>query len=799
LKQFKNKYGYFSEDGKEYIITNPQTPRPWVNVISNGDYGFIISQTGSGYSWRTHAQLNRINRWEQDLIKDEWGKYIYIKDVNTGKIWSAGWKPVCHSPSRYTCRHGIGYSIIESLHNGVESELLTFVPENEPVEVWKLRLRNNGRKPKKLELYTYMEWCLGAAPDWHREFHKSFIDTEYDVDRRAILARKRLWEVPSDNGHWNKEWEYIAFHSSSIKPSSYDSDKESFIGRYGNVMNPKAVREGKLSKRTGNWLDPVASLKIPVSLKPGQEKTIVFTVGAANSNENIESIIDKYKSTKEVDIAFNNMRDRWNAMLGRLEVHTPDDAMNVMLNTWLKYQAISGRLWGRTGYYQTGGAYGYRDQLQDSQIFLPIDSELTKRQILLHARHQFKDGTVYHWWHPVSEVGHITEMTDDLLWLPFIVQSYLEETDDYTLLDEIEPFIDSDQYVSIYDHCIRAIDKVLERYSERGLPLIGAGDWNDGLSSVGLKMKGESIWLGMFLYQILNNFISITAYKNDQERSRFYSVRAGELKEKLNDIGWDGEWYYRATKDNGEKIGSGENEEGRIYLNPQIWSVISGVADNKRAHQVMDMVEKYLECDVGTLLLYPGYKTPDEHIGYLTRYSPSMRENGGVYTHAATWAVIAEAKLKRAESAYRMFSKINPVYRARKPDKNFGEPYVTPGNIEGPESRFYGRSGWTWYTGSAAWLFKAGVEWILGVRPAKEGLIIDPCIPPSWKGYTVKRIFRGAEYRIEVKNPDKVGSGIKEIFVNGEKLEIPRSVCTKIIPVQEAGTVNNIEVVMGDV
>lgn len=797
MKDYKNKYGYFSQESNEYVITTPQTPRPWVNVISNGDYGLIISQTGSGYSWRTHAQLNRITRWEQDLIKDEWGKYIYIRDAETGKFWSAGWKPVCADVKRYVCRHGTGYTIIESLTNGIESELTVFVPNDEPLEIWKVRLKNNSKKQRKLELFTYMEWCLGAAPDWHREFHKSFTETMYDKENYALCATKRLWEVPSNNGHWNKNWEYIAFHSSSIKPSSYDGDKESFLGMYGRLTKPIALMNGKLRKRTGNWLDPIASLKVNVTLKPNQEKSVVFTLGAARSQEEVATLIKKYKQTTEVDSSLSLVKEKWQSIFYPVEVHTPDASMNLMLNTWLKYQAIAGRMWGRTGYYQTGGAYGYRDQLQDSQIFLPIDPEQTRNQIALHARHQFKNGAVYHWWHPISEVGLPTDMTDDLLWLPFVVQSYLDETSDYSIFSDTEPFVDDDNPASIYEHCIRAIDMVLSRFSDRGLPLIGAGDWNDGLSAVGLKMKGESIWLGHFLYKILCDFVLIAARNGDSKRVSLFTQRAEDLKSALNEIGWDGDWYYRATKDSGEKLGSRENTEGRIYLNAQTWAVIAGVADGERASRVMDMVEEHLESDVGPLLLYPSYKTPDEEIGYLTRYSPAIRENGGVYTHAATWAIISAAKLKRNECAYRLFTKINPIHRGKNPDTNFGEPYVTPGNIEGPESNFYGRSGWTWYTGSAAWLFKAGLEWILGVRPSVDGLIIDPCIPSSWKGYTVRRKFRGAEYLIEVKNPDRVGSGIKEIILNGEKLVIPESVCTKVIPVQPSGSVNHVEVIMG--
>lgn len=796
MKSFKTKYGHFSKDGKEYVITTPATPRPWINVISNGDYGLTLSQTGSGYSWRTHAQLNRITRWEQDLIKDEWGKYLYLRDEK-GNVWSAGWKPVCHEPDRYECRHGIGYSIIFSSNFGVESTLLMFVPNDEPLEIWRLTLRNRSRRQRKLNVFSFFEWCLGQAPDWHREFHKSFIETGYDAEAHAIFAVKRVWEIPAARGHWNAEWGYVAFHSCNIKPAAFDTDKETFLGMYGNQRVPAAVREGRLKKRAGNCIDHIASLQINLTLDAGAEKTIIFTLGAADSKDEAAQIISKYRAPAAVDAALEKVRRRWDDLLGTVVIDTPDEAMNLMLNTWLKYQAISGRLWGRTAYYQTGGAFGFRDQLQDSQIFLPIDPERTKQQILLHARHQFKDGSVYHWWHPISETGLQNKITDNLLWLPFVVNNYLQETGDFGILECHEPFVDDAATASLYDHCLRAISKALERFSARGLPLIGAGDWNDGLSAVGLDMQGESVWLAHFIYFILNAFAVIAEKYGAPTQAQTCRSRAQHLKEKINTLAWDGEWYYRATKDNGEKIGSRENVEGQIYLNAQTWAVIAGVADRERAEQVMNMVEQKLEHKAGPVLLFPGYKTPDEFIGYLSRYAAGMRENGGVYTHAATWAVIAEAMLGRGEAAYRMFSKINPINRGQKPDEYFAEPYVTPGNIEGPDSKFYGRGGWTWYSGSAAWLFKVGVEWILGIRPALEGLLIDPCIPSAWDGFKVRRLFRGAIYNIEVRNPGHVNSGVKEILIDGEKYAEHCLTSKPALPVFAAGSTHNIVVTLG--
>ena len=796
MRAFKTKYGRFSRDGKEYVITAPRTPRPWINVISNGDYGITVSQTGSGYSWRTHAQINRITRWVQDLVKDEWGKYIYLRDEK-GNVWSAGWKPVCAEPDSYQCSHGIGYTVIASENFGIRTELLIFVPNDGPLEVWQLKIVNRTRRHRTVALYTFLEWALGQAPDWHREFHKTFIETEYDADMQALLATKRLWEVPTDRGHWNTHWPYVAFHSSSLKPVSHDGDKESFLGMYGNQALPAGVMQKRLLRRTGNWLDAIASLHNEVRLKPNEETTICYTLGCADSKAQANELVARYRSTASVNAALEDVRTRWDTMLATVSVTTPDDAMNIMQNTWLKYQAISGRMWGRSAYYQTGGAYGFRDQLQDSQLWLVIDPERTKNQLRLHARHQFMDGTVYHWWHPLSEVGLRNQISDNLLWLPYVMNAYLQETNDLAILDLTEPFVDDNSPTTMYDHCSRAIDESLERFSKRGLPLIGSGDWNDGLSAVGLDMKGESIWLGHFLHRILLDFAVIAERMSDQDRADRYRDRANELRAKLNTIGWDGEYYYGATKDSGEQLGSKGNAEGSLWLNPQTWAVIAGVAEGDRAQRIMDVVEKTLEAKIGPLLLSPAYETPDRYVGYLTRYAAGVRENGGVYTHGATWAIIAEAMLGRGESAYRMYSKLNPINRGKKPDEYFAEPYVTAGNIEGPASAFFGRGGWTWYSGSATWLFKVGLEWILGVRAATDGLLMDPCIPSSWDGYRVKRPFRGAFYHIEVRNPDHVQCGVRELWVNGQRHCESKGPREKVVPAFEAGTNHDVVAVLG--
>ncbi|MDH5174693.1 MAG: glycosyl transferase family 36, partial [Elusimicrobiota bacterium] len=597
-KKFQNPYGYFTPDGKEYVITRPDTPRPWVNIICPGDYGLVVSQAGSGFSWRGDVKLNMVTRWEQDLLKDDWGKYLYLRDDATGNYWSLGWKPVCKQPESYQCRHGIGYTTINSLNDGISSSLTLFVPPDEPLEIWMVKLRNESSKKRSLSLFSYLEWRLGAVTDSHREFHKIFIETEYMKEEGALLAGKRLWELGNRRGQqWNMDWEYLAFHSSSIKPNSFLVNREAFLGRYGSLESPAILREGSshpipLTKGDSHkWVDPIASLQLNIQLESYQETTIIFTLGCAKNRKEASSLIAKYRKAENGAEALERAKRFWEKYLKSPRVQTPDEGFNFMNNTWLKYQALSARLWGRTGYYQLSGAYGFRDQLQDSQIFLPFEPECTRKQILLHARHQFRDGTVYHWWHPLSGEGRITGKTDDLLWLPYVTINYLKETGDFAILSQKVPYLPEPgkrskvrgETDTLYNHCKKAIGRVLKRFSPRGLPLIGEGDWNDGMSAVGCRWKGESIWLAHFLYGILRDFAEIAKRKRDKNLARRYIQKSKVLKEKINRYGWDGSWYIRATKDSGAPIGSSKCKEGKIFLNAQTWAIINGVAPQERA------------------------------------------------------------------------------------------------------------------------------------------------------------------------------------------------------------------------
>ena len=769
---FETKYGYFSHDGSEYIIKRHDIPKPWVNVISNGDYGLVISQTGGGFSWLTHSEFNRVNRWHQDLIQDNWGKFLYVKNNETGEVWSPTFLPVKTPLDSYECRHGFGYTVFTSEYKGIKIEMTVFVPLNDTLEVWNVKFVNNSGKKVSLSLFTYFEWCLGSSADFHREFHKTFIETYFDAEGNFMHGTKRLWEIPlGDRGHWNIDYQYHGFFGVNKKVVSYESEKENFIGQYGDLINPVALQGKPLTCQTGSWNDPIGCLQNELVLEAGAEDTVIYHLGLVSELSEVKGKISKYDTPEKVATKLEEVKKMWVDMLSPLEIDTPDTGMNLMVNKWLRYQAISGRLWGRTAYYQQSGAFGFRDQLQDSLVWLPIDPAGTERQLKLHAAHQFEEGTVLHWWHPVTETGLPTKMTDDLLWLPFILSMYVKETGNLSFVDEKVEYYDNKELIeTLYQHSLRAIDVVFTRLSPRGIPLIGAGDWNDGLSAVGLEFKGESVWMAEFFYFVLVEFARIAAQKADSETEKKLLEGAEKVKAAFNEHAWDGEYYYRGTKDTGEKFGSAENTQGKIFLNPQTWSVMSDIAPKEKQEAALQAVEKHLLKKNGTLLLAPAYCVPDKYIGYLSRYAPGRRENGGVYMHAATWAIWAFAKAGKPEKAFEVYKGISPILNGMDPDLWSAEPYVTPGNIDGPDSPNYGRAGWSWYTGSASWYQKVIVDWILGIRSVEGGLLIEPAIPAEWDGFKVKRLYRGCSYNITVKNPGHVSSGVISVKIDGKEV-----------------------------
>jgi len=793
-KLFRNKYGYFDPEQHEYVITRPDTPRPWSNIISNGTYGMTITQAGSGYSWIEHAQFNRLTRWDQDLTRDNWGKYVYIRDEDTGKSWSPTPKPAGIGKLKdYECRHGLGYTTISGRCQDVQSSITYFVDSKSPVEVWEITLKNLSRKKKNLSLFSYLEWSLGMAPDWHREFDKIFITTEFERKTGIFWATKTRWALPDPSGRpWARPYEYRGFHACFPKAVSFDSDQRSIIGDLGENQAPKCVVTGKLSKLQGRCNDGVASLQTRVSLRGGQTKKVVFVLGGTKTAAEARRIVARYGKPGAVDKELAAVKGLWLGLLGQLQVKTPDQSVNLLVNQWLPYQAISCRMWGRSAYYQTGGAYGYRDQLQDSLATLPLNPKICRDHIKRAAAHQFRDGTTLHWWHPITDDGAKKVNSDDLLWLPFVTARYIQETGDKAFLNEVVPFYDKGKG-KIREHCRASIEQVLGRPSPRGIPTIVEGDWNDGLSCIGFDGTAESVWLAEFLYGILNDWCDALAYVGDRQAEKDikrYKREAKRLATAINKYAWDGDWYIRATHANGI-LGSKKSKIGKIFLNAQTWALMYGLPTPARKKKMLAALNKHLYRDYGPLLFYPAFSKPDPGIGHLSQYAPGLRENGGLYTHAGCWAIIAEAIAGTPDRAFKVFNSFNPIARGKKPDHYYAEPYVTPGNVDGPQSPNFGRGGWTWYTGSASWMYRALTDYIMGIRATTDGLVVDPAVPASWKNYTFTRKYRGATYTFTVRNKSKGAVKRKvSLTMNGKAIKGNR------LPIANKGAKVKVDVVV---
>lgn len=763
-----DRYGHFTPDGREYVITDPRPPRPWVNVIANPRAGLVVSHTGSGLSWIDNSQLAVVVRWQQDLADDRSGRFLYLLDRDSGALWSAAPAPCWPRYDRFACRHGLGYTTFDSQAHGVRAQWTLSVDPEEAVELWRLRLEvAEGGGARRLAVVAFLEWNCGVAPAPRREFQKLFLETAWRPGQRAIVAGSHMWDAPSERwGHWNRDFPFWSALAAAQPVAAAEGDKAAFLGRGGAWSRPAALAgaDAAWPGLFGRHHDPVAALLCTVDVAPGRPFEGGFVLATGEDPDSATELAGRFASPAAMDASRQAAVDGWRELLAGHRLETPEPRLDPLLNDWLRYQAISARLWGRAGYYQQSGAYGFRDQLQDSQVWLTVDPARCREQIALHAGHQFADGSVVHWWHPLTEQGHVTRMTDDLLWLAFVAAAWIRETGDLGILDDEAPYLDDARPRPLLDHVERAFRRSAERTSPRGLPYIGGGDWNDGLSAVGLGERGESVWLAEFLAGLCAEWSEIHRRSGDAARAEALEARRVALVAAVNEHAWDGAWYRRATRDDGSWIGSAGHEFGRIFLNAQTWAILHDVAPPERAARCLDAVEEHLVSDAGALLLAPAWERPDETVGYVTRYAPGLRENGGVYTHAAVWAVAAAAKLGRGALVGRLLSALNPA--VKDPERYGAEPYVLPGNVDGPQSPHHGRGGWTWYTGSAAWLPRVVSEWVLGVRPTWRGLAFAPCLPPDWGRAAMVRPWRGATVRVEIVRQAGMGEG--EVVVEAD-------------------------------
>jgi cyclic beta-1,2-glucan synthetase len=792
--QFNNGFGGFDTTAREYVIRISRDasnnykfpPMPWVNVIANERAGFIVSERGAGCTWSGNSRENRLTAWHNDPICDPHSEAIWLRDEKSREFWSVTPGPT-PSGNDYRVRHGLGYTVFEHTSHELAQELTTFMVRDEPLKITRLRLTNLSDQPRKLTLTSFAHWALnGLARD-------SSIDvrTTFDQRSRAIFAT---------NPMRNEYGECVAFSGVSLEESqrdgrSFTCDRGSFIGLNRDLATPAALAAaGPLDGRTGREMESCAAWQIPITIAPGAAVECAFLLGEATDAESARTLLERYRHPKSVARAFEDARNFWSDTVSAISIETPAPELDALINAWLPYQNLSCRMWARSAFYQPGGAFGFRDQLQDSAAMFFHRPDITRLQILRHAAHQFPEGDVLHWWHPDNEYGLRTRFSDDLLWLPLITAEYVERTGDAAILDEQTSFVEGplladgqqEAYLrptpagmaSVYEHCCRALDRGLT-VGPHGLPLIGCGDWNDGMNRVGIHGRGESVWLGFFIEHTLQKILPICIARGDTGRVAKFSAYRERLQEALNTAGWDGAWYRRAYYDDGQVIGSASSDECQIDALAQAWAVISGVAPPERAESCLRSVEEHLvDNEVGLIrLLTPAFnKTPNDP-GYIRGYLPGIRENGGQYTHGVLWYIRAMAESGRGSRAVELLRMLSPIWHTRNEaevNRYQTEPYVVAADVYG-EPPHVGRGGWTWYTGSAGWMFRVAVESIMGFSTSGgDTIVMNPSISSEWKSCKLNYRLPGEQtsYHITIENPNGKQTGVTSALLDGRPVPI---------------------------
>jgi cyclic beta-1,2-glucan synthetase len=807
--EFFNGLGGFAANGREYVtLLGPgqTTPAPWINVVANPGFGFQIATEGSGYTWGQNSKENQLTPWSNDPVTDRPGEVLYLRDEDSGDVWGPTASPIRDTSAHYCARHGQGYSRFEHSSRGVELELTVYVPMDDPIKISRLKIRNTSPKPRKLSVTAYAEWVLGPT----RAAAAPFVVTAIDPETGAMFA----------HNPWNIQFgSRVAFADLRGTQSRWTADRREFLGRHGTLERPAALTgRVPLSKRVGAGLDPCCALQTFVDIAANETTEVVFFLGQAASTAEAQSLLARYRSS-DLDASFRGVIEHWDEVLQTVQVKTPDRSLDIILNRWMLYQTLVCRMWARSAFYQASGAYGFRDQLQDSMALVLSRPALAREHLLRAARRQFIEGDVQHWWLPRGEkastgAGVRTRIADDRLWLAYVTAHYVEATGDVAVLDENVPFLEgqalrpgeedaffqpviSDETAPLFEHCARGLALSLT-VGEHGLPLFGTGDWNDGMNRVGEKGRGESVWLGWFLHTTLLAFAPLARARNEPAREATWLAHAAALKRSLEEQCWDGEWYRRGYFDDGSPLGSAANAECRIDSIAQSWSVICGAAEPARAARAMSAVgNQLIRRDTALALLFTppfDHSLPDP--GYIKGYPPGIRENGGQYTHAATWSVLAYAQLGQGNNAWELFSLLNPINRtSTRADvhRYKVEPYVIAADVYSVAPHV-GRGGWTWYTGSAGWMYRAGIEGILGFRVQGETLLLSPCIPEKWPRAEIVFRYRSARYDILIDNPHSVSRGITHAQLDGQTLP---SAADARIPLVDDGSTHSVRVVLG--
>ncbi|HEX7671387.1 MAG TPA: hypothetical protein VF395_17460, partial [Polyangiaceae bacterium] len=794
---FDNGRGGFDPHTGEYVMTvGPSlcTPAPWCNVIGAPDFGFVVSESGASFSWSRNSQSHRLTPWSNDPVCDPSGEAIYLRDGETGEVWSATPTPA-GGAATYRVRHGFGVSVFEHERAGLRHELTLFVHRDRPVKISRLVIENRGTSRRKVSVFGVVEWVLGSF----RERSGLTVATEWDRGTSAMLAMNPLGTHP----------ERCAFFRATGEVKSVTGDRQEFFGLDGSRANPAALGRTTLSGRTGAGLDPIAALEVALTVDPGARVEVSFVLGECGSRREALELASTFADAAATGRALEESKEFWSTLLGTVQVKTPDAAFDRMMNGWLLYQSTSCRLFARSGFYQSSGAYGFRDQLQDVLSVLHARPSLTREHLLRAAARQYTEGDVQHWWHPDTGEGVRTRCSDDMLWLPFVTAEYVRSTGDVHVLDELIPFLEdkhvadgeseaferpsiSTESAPLYEHCARAIAVGTTR-GPHGLPRMRGGDWNDGMNRVGGGEGGESVWLAWFLAKILTDFSPLATARGDGVRADAWKAELQHLAQAVDASAWDGAWYRRGYFEDGTPLGSAVNRECRIDAIAQSWAVISKLGDPGRASAAVDASEAMLVNTEEQMmsLLSPPFDSMEQDPGYIGAYPPGIRENGGQYTHGVLWTVLARTLLGQGDRAFSLLSLMNPIHHgtAEKLDHYGVEPYVVVADVYAGEHA--GRGGWTWYTGSAGWWYRIALEHVLGVRREGTDLVLSPCVPSQFHRFEVTYRHGSTPHHIVVDNPAAVATGVSRITLDGKILPGAR------VPLVDDGRIHEVSVLLG--
>lgn len=762
------KYGFFDNKEKEYVITRPDTPLPWINYLGCEDYCGLISNTAGGYSFYKDAKERRITRYRYNNIPtDRGGRYIYIKDNASQDFWSASWQPVLKDLSKYKyeCRHGLGYTSIAAEYSGISTKTTYFVPIGENLEVWMIDVKNNSKKMRNLTVASFVEFCLWDALN-------DMTDYQYNLNIGETLYKDNtVFHI----SRYRVEKSYFAYMTcTNTKANSYDSDRTSFLGRYGSLENPEAVKAGKGSNSIASGWAPVGSQFFNVKLKPNETKTLIIVLGISEKKDDVPRVTKKFRTKALVQKEFEYLKKYWDDNLSHFSVDTEDADVNSIANIWNQYQARTTFNWSRSAsYYESGigRGMGFRDSNQDTLGFVHQIPEKVKQRIIDLASTQFEAGNALHQYSPLTKkaISNEKNYSDDHLWLIFSVASYIKETGDVAFLDKMVPF-DTGKEATLYDHLSKAIKYTLNNLGPHGLPLMFFADWNDCLNLGGNKNRAESVLVGQMLVKAATDMVDLAKISGRSEDVSKYRSIAQKMKDTVNKQAWDGSWYLRGFTDNSDPVGSSRSKEGQIHLETQAWAVMSGVAEGDRAIKCMDSVKKYLATDYGIMLITPPYSKFYPDLGSVSIYPPGLKENGAIFCHPNPWAMAAECIIGRGNRAFEYYKAILPATKNKIPDIHKVEPYIYCQMIAGRDHKNFGEGKNSWLTGTAAWNFVAISQCILGIKPDYSGLTVDPCIPNNWSGFSVKRHFRGHYYFITVRNPKHVSKGVKQMTVDGKEI-----------------------------